>query len=931
MRRIRLGCAAALLLLALQAQAQWVDPGLRWRTLDTAHFSLHFPEPRRAQAEVAAGVAEAVYPRVTGWLHWEPQARTHLVLLDSADFANGYASPLPFAYAAIFLSPPDEGELLQNLAWLELVLTHEFTHVVHLDKARRAPLALRHVFGRLAWLFPNALEPGWITEGLAVYSESEAAKAYGRLGQSHFEGMMRAEAARGLRSLREVNAEGRGFPLNRDYLYGGYFFAFLAERYGPNAVTDYVEHYSENLLPFRVESNPALVTGKPMSVLWLEYEDWLRARFAPASADAAQGSVGEIVARAWSLTSPALGSDGALWYVEHDGYTRPRLMRRPAGAGAAAVREVEAGTRISTNARGDALLAQPEICDNYNYFYDLYLSSPDGRRERLTRCSRFRFAAPLDDGRIVALRIVGGEAEVAVLGADGALQGTLYRAAPGEMLTGLAAKGERVVVTRWRDGRWALSEIAGGKELVLVEDDAVKHSPRFGESADEIYFVADYGRVYNVWSWRPDQRRLARWTQAPFGVREISAPAGGEIFLTTIEADGDILRRLRLAQAPLETRAPAVAPAAAPAAAQAAGLGPDRPYAPWSSLLPRSWFPLAEIADGEVALGVQTFGQDALGLHQYALAPLFEFTQHEQLGSAAYVYDGRHGVLLDRRMTVKASSAKDGSGNSLSDRKIDAYTIDEDAQWVSTWRHVSLGTSLYWGLGAALDRARFHEVGVGASSPHDERVGALVAGIDTRRRQWLSEGPSQGQQLRLFAETSNGLGGDFSGNVYRGDWRAFLPIRSTVLSLRWNEVYAQPEARPIELGGSFSEETYGYALPVLNQRQFPLRGYRSGEAGLTGHRARLGTLEWRMPLADVDRHFLVPPAGLNRVSLNLFVDSGAAWDSAAERRYHRGYGAELMSELRLGYLLEVQVRLGVAKGIDEFGRTMGYLRVGRSF
>jgi len=103
---------------------------------------------------------------------------------------------------------------------------------------------LRQIFGRYLVLplpftvlfradFPNLLEPNWMIEGLAVYSESDWNKHNGRLGQSHFEGMMRAESARGLRSLAEVNAEGRGFPLNRDYLYGSYFFLFLAEALRP--------------------------------------------------------------------------------------------------------------------------------------------------------------------------------------------------------------------------------------------------------------------------------------------------------------------------------------------------------------------------------------------------------------------------------------------------------------------------------------------------------------------------------------------------------------------------------------------------------------------------------------------------------------------------------------------------------------------------
>ena len=209
------------------------------------------------------------------------------------------------------------------------------------------------------------------------------------------------------------------------------------------------------------------------------------------------------------------------------------------------------------------------------------------------------------------------------------------------------------------------------------------------------------------------------------------------------------------------------------------------------------------------------------------------------------------------------------------------------------------------------------------------RVLALVGGVDTRRQQWLSEGPSQGQQLRLWAETSNGLAGDYSGNVYRGDWRVYFPARRTVVALRWNEVYGQDDAEAIELGGTDTNEAL--PLPVLNVREFPLRGYSSGEPVLTGHRARLGSVEWRVPLSDVDRHFMSPPVGLNRVSMNLFFDIGAAWDKGESPDYHRGVGLELLSEVRFGYLFGVRARAGVARGLDGPGETKWYLRVGRSF
>ena len=433
--------------------AQWqelhfVDPDLRWRTLETQHFLIHFAEQDRVQARTVAGIAERVYVRTTALLDWRPRLPTHIVVMDSADFANGFASPVPFNFSGIFLSPPDEGELLQNREWLELVLSHEFFHIVHLDKASGAPLHLRSVLGRLLPFFPNVLQPTWVIEGLAVYNESEVPRSYGRLGNSYFDGMMRAEVARGLRSLREVNAEGRGFPLNRDYLYGSYFFAFLRERYGDSVVRRFIDHYSGNVVPFKVQSNALAVTGKEMDALWVDYHHWLQERFA-ASQDPPRA--GEELVHAFSVSSPALEPNGTRWYVQADGYTRPKLMRQAPNEAPQALRETEPDSHIAPSGNDGVLLSEQDVCHNHSLLYNLRSVDSRGRRRTISQCQRHRFAADMGGGRIAAVRVDAGAAEILVL-ENGTPVRTLYRAGAGESVSGIAANGERVVITALRGG-----------------------------------------------------------------------------------------------------------------------------------------------------------------------------------------------------------------------------------------------------------------------------------------------------------------------------------------------------------------------------------------------------------------------------------------------------------------------------------------------
>src|SRR5207248_11538041 len=56
--------------------------------------------------------------------------------------------------------------------------------------------------------------------------------------------------------------------------------------------------------------------------------------------------------------------------------------------------------------------------------------------------SRHRFAADMGGGRVAALRVAGGAAEVVAL-ENGTPVRSLYRASEGESVSGIAASGER--------------------------------------------------------------------------------------------------------------------------------------------------------------------------------------------------------------------------------------------------------------------------------------------------------------------------------------------------------------------------------------------------------------------------------------------------------------------------------------------------------
>ena len=106
------------------AAAQVADPWKDWLSADSAHFRVHYRTEHRAQAERAARAAERAYPRITEALKWEPRGRTEIVLFNEYDLPNGYSTPLPYNVIGVFLAPADDGQLLDNSNWMDLLLTH---------------------------------------------------------------------------------------------------------------------------------------------------------------------------------------------------------------------------------------------------------------------------------------------------------------------------------------------------------------------------------------------------------------------------------------------------------------------------------------------------------------------------------------------------------------------------------------------------------------------------------------------------------------------------------------------------------------------------------------------------------------------------------------------------------------------------------------
>lgn len=921
---------------AAVSPARAVDPGLEWFTLTTPHFRVHYHAGEEALARRTAQTAERLQPRLSRDLAWRPGGRTDLVLDDESDLANGFATAFPYDRMQIYAVPPDAVDGLEDYGdWLNLLVTHEYTHVLHLDKAHGAPGVMRYIFGRNPLLFPNLFQPTWMTEGLATWEETDRKAGVGRGQSALYEMYMRMEVVSGVKPFDQVSMSGMtDWPAGIiPYLYGVHFYQFLEQRFGPKAYLGLIAEYSDNIVPFRLQSNFRGVLGWDTDTLWPAFKRYLWSRYDPQIAAIRHGGItaGERLTRyGYRTGAPRLAADGRLYYIRSDDLHRPAIMVREAGGDSRVLAHVHPDARLDLDDRTGLLVAQPELCESRYLYYDLYRVDPDsGAMRRLTRCGRYHFGAwSPGGGRIAAARIAQERSALVLLDADGTRLRTLWTGERGVVLSALdwTPDGKAVIAAMFRPGSgWNLErfDLDNRRWRKLTDDPVIETTPRVGDEGRYLYYSSAHGGVYNL---RRMDLRTGESTTLTNVLGGAFAPvpaANGVLYYRGYTADGyDIFRLDAPSRAPMPASHAPPLPKPATAASAGGTRYPVDDYSPWRSLLPRWWMPTLYATEDLLQVGAYTTGNDALDIHEYLLSLNYE-SQYDLVGGGlSYAYDQRYRFSYQRWHSFDFVN-----GNT---DKLESIRRHDQAEAVVSFPRVRVDYLLaaHLGVGWQWDRDVERPAG-GPEDPEkrDALVGAAVTWNNTVEPP-RAISPGGGRDIRVTAETSDVLNSDFSGEVYSLDWHEYLDLWGKhVLALRVAGGWGTDRPRPFELGGAnpVSEGPLTDTF-LFNRRDYPLRGYPTGLDRLTGRRMQLNSAEWHFPIATVQRAFTVPFVGLHRLHGDMFVDNGTAWSAGRDPAgYATGAGTELFADLNAFYIINLRLGLGFARGFDEGGENQVYL------
>src|SRR5258706_4820185 len=236
-RRMRSLLLPALLGLLLASAASAQPASAPWRTIETAHFRIHFPAPFEAWAARTASAIEGIHERVTEFVGYRPVRKIEVLVQDPVAEANGIAYPfLDRPVIVLWTSPPEaESGIGDYDAWMDLVTTHEMAHIVHLTRPRNRP-------GVLERLLPLPIgpvllnSPRWLAEGYATVVEG-ALTGSGRPRSSYRAMVLRQFAIEGkLPSYGALSSTSGWLGGSMAYLAGSAYLEWLEEREGKGSL-----------------------------------------------------------------------------------------------------------------------------------------------------------------------------------------------------------------------------------------------------------------------------------------------------------------------------------------------------------------------------------------------------------------------------------------------------------------------------------------------------------------------------------------------------------------------------------------------------------------------------------------------------------------------------------------------------------------------
>lgn len=950
--------AVVVCLAGLAAPARAGDPGQVWHTIETAHFEVHYYDPLGDVAHKVAASAERAYSILTLALRHRPSGKTHIVVVDDTDGSNGFATVLPRNHILLYASsPPDLSDLDEQDDWLFNLVSHEFTHIVHLDTIGGLPAVVNHIMGKV-WA-PNQVQPTWVIEGLAVYEESKRSSA-GRNRQSQFDMQLRVATLEGgdLR-LDQMSNGPRAWPHgNAAYLYGSHFLKYVFDRYGDDKAAVMSHVYGSSAIPYGVNRSIERATGRTFEQL---YDEWRRYREDRYGLQAeAVDRAGRREGRRLTFTgenniNPHYTTDGkSIIWQRGDGYSigQFRIMPADQNAGRSSTYAViERSGAFDVLKDGSMAVEQTQTYqDTYNFQELVLWNKRTGDITHLTHAQRVSDPAVSPDNHWVAFVKNGhGRRRLAIMPIEAGATPRILWTGPDPYDQAFSPSwspdGRHIAFSAWFEGGRRdilIADVPSGRVRAVTGDRAQDTEPVYSPDGRYLYFNSDRTGIYNIYAYDLHSGQLWQVTDVlGCAITPDVSPDGRHMVYQGFAAGGTELYEIELDPSRWTPAEPYINDRPDPAYVppDSVAVSAPRPYRAIETLAPLSYQVGLQLNSLGQALTLQTNGGDVVGHHSYSLAATIDLDVGDVSIGGAYSYH-----RLWPSLSLAAARTVNRRGGWIIDDQSQTFTEERVSGTASAGLPILRSADASSNLSFDYDIDRLNSLDQPAYQPDPNQTlprkpetDITLAGLAMRwnysssRGYLYTVGQQQGIDLGASVRFDHPLLGAQETSLtvgWSGAWYHQLPLvgRPSLMVRLAGGYRATDRARVDQFSLGGVPQSQDLVQSFINNLRVGNTGYLRGYPAriVAGQEYHLANLELRQKLMEVERGVSTLPFYLRRLHAALLFDAGDATDGSWPRAVDPGglkvgVGAALRLDFTVGYAVPGSLELGYARGLSQGG------------
>jgi len=538
-------------------------PELKWYTIETEHFLVHYHNGAEWTAKRVAEIAEKIYKPVTEFYGYEPDSKTQLIIKDTDDYSNGAA--YYYDNKILIWATPLDFILRGSHNWLWDVVTHEFTHIVSLQSSmkfsrkipgmyfqvysyedeKRDDVLYGYPYVMAIYPFPGVVIPMWLAEGVAQYMYRGCPNDF---WDSHRDMILRDRVLNDrLLSFEDMNHFGySGIGNESVYNQGFALTSYIVDKYGDDVPGKVFKRMKEikNLTINRAFKE---VTGKTGFEIYNEWKNFITKRYRSLTQTIKQNEVkGKTIVKdgATSQIFPHWVGDSLIFFLSNKGQdyisqTSLYVFNRKTNRTRLVLKGVRSRITCSRDGRIIYFTKKSKPNKYGSIYYDIYSYDLENRKEKqITKWRRAYNPSLSPDGKFLAF-VTGkdGTSSLVVLNLEDMSERQITEFNNGEQLfTAVwSPDGKKLAFDCLLDhGRDIyIYDMKSGELRLLLGEKCDTRDPYFSPDGRWLYFSSDETGIFNIYC-----------VSLIDGHRELVTNVVGGAFSPSVNAKGELVYSL---------------------------------------------------------------------------------------------------------------------------------------------------------------------------------------------------------------------------------------------------------------------------------------------------------------------------------------------------------------------------------------------------